>query len=190
MSEEEIQATSSEEESDVEVTGEEGAVATNDASATTSDSADDPSPTEESSDDTPDLEPAAESHSEKTAESRSNARVNLDRPLIIRLSSGDTVKARLVNLSCGGLAFEYPAPAESGATLTVLFQLAGETDVINIQAEGIARHSHVKSESFVTGIQFTKISEEHVDIIEEFVEHKLSTAAQLTGFAVSHRHRS
>ncbi len=133
-------------------------------------------------DDTPDLEPSSDN--------RTNARVNLDRPLIIRLSSGESIKARLVNLSCGGLAFEYPAAAESGATFGLLFQLSTKTDTINIQAEGVARHSHVKSESFVTGIQFTKISEEHIDIIEDFVEYKLSTAEQLTGFAVSHRHRN
>ena len=132
--------------------------------------------------DTPDLKPSAEN--------RNNARVNLDRPIFIRLSCGETVKARLVNLSVGGLAFEYPAPAENGAALCVLFQLAKKAEVINIQAEGIAVHSHIKSESIVTGIQFTKISDEHASIIEDFVEYKLSNATQITGIAVTHRHRN
>jgi len=133
------------------------------------------------SDDTPDLDPASDN--------RAEVRVNLDRPMLLRLSSGETVKVRMINLSPGGLAFEYPAPAEPGATFSLLFQLLNGSEVINIQAEGIAEHSHVKSTSFVTGIQFTKISAEDVNIIEEFVEYKLSSTTQLTGFAVSHRHR-
>jgi len=124
-----------------------------------------------------------------SADDRTTARVNLDRPMLIRLSSGDTVKARLVNLSCGGLAFEYPTTAERGITLTIMFQISSEAGPINIQAEGTVKHTHVKQESYVTGMQFTKISEEDVDVIEEFVEFKTSNASQLTGFAVSHRHR-
>ena len=121
---------------------------------------------------------------------RSTARINLDRPILIRLSSGEIVKAHLINLSCGGLAFEYPAAAEPGVTLTILFQISSDTGTINIQAEGVAKHSHVKHESFITGIEFTKIAKEHVDIIENFVEYKVSNSSQLTGFAVSHRHKS
>ncbi len=139
------------------------------------------SPTENkkstTTDDTPDLKPKIEN--------RNAARVNLNRPVLIRLSSGETVKAHLVNLSCQGLAFEYPASAETGAAFEILFQLAGKKGVLNIQAEGVTMHIHVKSESFVIGIEFTKIAEEHVDIIEAFVESRLTSAAQLTGFAVS-----
>ncbi len=134
--------------------------------------------------------PEATPDLEHNPDNRNHARVNVDRPMLIHCSNGETVKARLVNLSVGGLAFEYPAPAENGATLVVLFQLTKKAEPVNIQAEGIAQHSHIKADLVVTGIQFTKISEEHIDIIEDFVEYKLSSAAQLTGFAVSHRHKS
>ncbi len=125
-------------------------------------------------DDTPDLEP--------NSDSRNNSRVNLNRPILIHLSNGETVKAHMINISSDGLAFEYPAPAEAGATFVLLFQLVGKDGIVNIQAEGIARHSHVRSESFVTDIEFTKIAEEHVETIEAFVEYRLSAANQLTGY--------
>jgi len=131
-------------------------------------------------DSTPDLQPEPEN--------RSTARVTLNRPMLIRLSSGETIKVRLINLSSSGLAFEYPASAELGATFKILFQLESKKGVVNIQAEAVATHSHVKSESFVIGVEFTKISEEHADIIETFVENRHTSAAQLTGFAVSHPH--
>jgi len=153
---------------------------TNEASETS-----DEKPAEESTEDdavdTPDLAPAEDN--------RNNTRVNLHRPLILRQTNGETFKAHLVNLSCTGLAFEYPAPATEGATFNILFQLTGKDGLINIQVECVARHSHVRSTSFVIGVEFTKIAEEHVDLIEDFVEFRLTNAAQLTGFAISHHHR-
>ena len=47
---------------------------------------------------------------EPAIEHRNNARANLNHPILVQLSSGKTIKARLINLSCGGLAFEYPVP--------------------------------------------------------------------------------
>ncbi len=125
-------------------------------------------------DDTPDLQAGAAN--------RNTARVTLDRPMLIRLSSGETIKVRLINLSCGGLAFEYPAPAELGATFKILFQLDSKKGIVNIQAEAVATNSHVRTESFVIGVEFTRISEEHAEIIETFVENRHTSAAQLTGF--------
>lgn len=120
---------------------------------------------------------------------RNLTRISMDRPMLIKLSSGDIVKARLVNLSCGGLAFEYPASADIGTRLTVLFQLSADDDPINIQALGVVKHTYVKKASFVIGLEFSEIANDKVDLIEEFIEMKISSASKVSGLAVSYRNR-
>lgn len=123
------------------------------------------------------------------SEQRKQARVNVDRPIVIKLSNGDSIKARMINLSIGGLAIRYPAAGETGAKLGLLFQITAQQETVTINTKGIVRHSHVHHEDFITGIEFIALSEEDAKHIANFINSKLGTR-QPSGFVVSHRHQS
>lgn len=120
-------------------------------------------------------------------EQRREIRVNMERSIVVKLSSGQVIRARLVNLSTGGLALRYPAPAEIGAQLDLQFQLPGSETPATLSIKGIVRHCHVHREDFITGIQFVELDEEVKIIISRFIESKIST--HTNGVLVSHRHR-
>ena len=119
---------------------------------------------------------------------RKSVRVNVDRAIVIKLSSGSHIQARLINLSLGGLAIRYPAPGEIGAELGLLFQLPEEKSLATINTKGLVRHSHIYHEDFITGIEFVALSEEHATLIAKFLNARMSSR-QPTGFVVSHRHQ-
>jgi len=103
----------------------------------------------------------------------SQDRVLVDRPVLLKLSSGWIVKARIRNLSTTGLALQYPAPAELGAVLGLRFQLPDKfSDPIDIICEGIVRNCHIYNTEFVTGLEFRHIGEYEKDILRQFISHK------------------
>ncbi len=111
----------------------------------------------------------------------------MDRSIAVKLSSGQTIQAQLVNLSTGGLALRYPAPGEIGAQLDLQFQLPGTDMPATLTVTGIVRHCHVYHEDFITGIQFVELDEQANTTITRFIESKKSSRA--SGILVSHRHR-
>lgn len=123
-----------------------------------------------------------------SAEQRKEVRVNTDRTITVTLSSGQRIHARLVNLSIGGLAIRYPAPGEIGAQLGLMFQLPGADDLTTITVQGIVRHSHVYHEDFITGVEFSGLAEESLNIISRFIETRRENKGG-SGLRVSHRNR-
>ena len=111
----------------------------------------------------------------------------MDRNIVVTLSSGRAIQARLVNLSTGGLALRYPAPGEIGAQLSLQFQLPSNEAPATLAVKGIVRHCHVHHEDFITGIQFVELDEQANTAINRFIESKKST--RTSGILVSHRHR-
>ena len=102
-------------------------------------------------------------------------RVKVDRPILLKLSNGWVVKARICNLSPGGLALLYPAPAELGATLGLRFQLPDkQNDPVDIICHGIVRNCHIYQTQFVTGLEFKNIGEYEKDILFQFINQKRS----------------
>lgn len=123
------------------------------------------------------------------SEQRIQTRARLDRAIVIKLSSGETIHARMVNLSLSGLAICYPAPGEVGAELGLYFQLPDKDKPVTIHVKGIVRHSHIYHEDFITGIEFIQLKEEDSKHISNFLSTKASPK-QPAGFVVHHRHRS
>ena len=106
-------------------------------------------------------------------EQRKHDRIFLDRAISIKLSNGQIAKARLVNLSTGGLGIVYPVPAEIGSTLGLHFQLPNkDNEPVTIHCKGIARHTHVHNNEYLSGFEFSQISEEDRNIISQFVQRK------------------
>lgn len=119
---------------------------------------------------------------------RKQVRVNLDRAIIVKLTNGTSIQARLVNLSMGGLAIRYPAAGELGAELGLIFQLPQENSLATISTKGIVRHCHVHHEDFITGVEFSALSEEDTQRIAKFLSTRLGNR-QPSGLFVSHRHQ-
>lgn len=119
---------------------------------------------------------------------RKQARINLDRAIIVKLTNGSSIQARLVNLSLGGLAIRYPAAGEPGAELGLIFQLPEENSLATISTKGVVRHYHVHHEDFITGIEFTALKEEDTQRIAKFLNTRLGNR-QPNGLVVSHRHQ-
>ena len=120
---------------------------------------------------------------------RKQFRVNVDRAIVVKLSSGKSIQARLINLSTSGLAIRYPAAGELSAELGLIFQLPEDNTLATIITKGIVRHSHVHHEDFITGIEFTQLNENDTKRIANFLNARLGTR-QHSGFVVSHRHQS
>lgn len=112
---------------------------------------------------------------------RDHDRVFLDRAIAVQLSSGKIIQARLVNLSAGGLGILYPAPAELGSTLGLHFVLPDkDNEPVTIHCTGIVRHTHVHHEFFLSGFEFSEISEQDRALINQFINRKRSTINQRT----------
>lgn len=106
-------------------------------------------------------------------ELRHHDRINLDRAIAIRLSNGQIVRARLVSLSAGGLGVLYPAPGELGTTLGLHFQLSDKNnEPVTIHCEGIVRQTHMSQGEFITGLEFSRISDDDRSVIQQFIHRK------------------
>ena len=119
---------------------------------------------------------------------RKQLRVTLDRAIVVKLSNGESIQARLVNLSMGGLAIRYPAAGEIGAELGLIFQLPDEDALATISTRGIVRHCHVHHQDFITGIEFIQLAEADSRRIAKFISARLGSR-QPNGFTVGHRHQ-
>lgn len=106
-------------------------------------------------------------------EQRRHNRIVLDRAISIKLSSGQLIHARLVNLSTSGVGVLYPAPAEIGSTLGLHFQLPGEGgSLVTIHCTGTVCHTYVHGQDFFSGFKFAQIREEDLNVIKEFIHRK------------------
>jgi c-di-GMP-binding flagellar brake protein YcgR len=112
-------------------------------------------------------------------ELRNHDRIFLDRAIAVQLSDGHLVRARLVNLSSGGLGVLYPAPAEVGSVLGLHFQLPDEQDQpVMIHCQGTVRHCYVQKTNYLSGFEFSQISAEDRKLIQQFINRKRATLAQ------------
>lgn len=101
-------------------------------------------------------------------------RVAVVRPVWIRTSSGAVVQARSTNLSQGGIAVAFEAPAEIGATLELSFSLTVRGRQVDFRVKGIARFNHLSSNGYIIGFQFVKLDPDLCESLREFVALKRS----------------
>lgn len=102
-------------------------------------------------------------------------RISIDRPILLQLSSGITVKARIRNISAGGISVLYPAPAEMNAVLKLHFQLPDRHNEPNtIHCQGIVRDCHISQLQFTTCLEFSGLDEQDKSVVEDFIHMKLA----------------
>lgn len=105
---------------------------------------------------------------------RNYPRVVINRPIRIKTSSGAVVQARMANISQGGIAVFYEAPAEIGATLELSFSLMVRGRQIDFKLKAIARYNYLSGNGYVIGFEFTDMDTESRNQVKEFVAHKRS----------------
>lgn len=119
------------------------------------------------------------------AEPRKYKRVKISRPTIVVLSSGSKVRAQLINISVGGAAFYYPAPADPGTQLKMCFQLPVKGELQEIVVKGVTCHSHLKQGGFVTGVEFDDLPEDIISKINAFIIYKEAHCASIAKFVAN-----
>ena len=105
-------------------------------------------------------------------------RVVITRPLRIKTSGGTVVQARMANISQGGVAVIYEAPAEIGATLELLFGLPVRGRQIDFKVRAVARYNHLSSRGYIIGFEFVGLDRHESESIREFVAIKRSMKDQ------------
>ncbi len=86
---------------------------------------------------------------------RRHERVAADRPVTVRAPSGIRVKARLVDISLGGVAIRFEAPADPGTRLELRFLLpVARNRLKELEVRGVVRHRRVQRDGFVMGLEF------------------------------------
>lgn len=89
----------------------------------------------------------------------------------IGLSSGQSVQARIVDLSPIGAGIEYAAPAEMGATLKLAFQLRFKEAAQDCRFQARVVHSYLKQNTYIIGVQFLSITEQEQGILKSYLSH-------------------
>ena len=105
-------------------------------------------------------------------------RVPVVRPVRIRTSSGVVVQARMVNISQGGVAVLYEAPAEIGANLELSFNLVVRGREIEFHERCVACYNYLSSSGYIIGFQFAALDTEVRENLREFVATKRSLQDQ------------
>ena len=111
---------------------------------------------------------------------RAQERISVERYVQVKLSGGQLIKARIVNLSHSGLALLYPAPADPGAVLGLRFLLPdNKNEPVVISCQGIVRNCHFYKNQFVTGLEFQNMAEHEKEILHQFIRQKLSRQSKV-----------
>jgi hypothetical protein len=99
----------------------------------------------------------------------------------VRLSSGTTVNATMINLSPGGAGFLYEVPAEIGATLGFSFTLntTGQQRVLELR--GVVRHCHLTPEGFYTGVEWRDVTDELCCMMQAFLSDRVRIKQAFSG---------
>ena len=105
-------------------------------------------------------------------------RVQVTRPVRIRTTGGTVVQARTVNISQGGVAVLYEAPAEIGANLELSFNLVVRGREVDFHERCVAQYNHLSSRGYIIGFQFVALDTEARETLREFVATKRSLQDQ------------
>jgi c-di-GMP-binding flagellar brake protein YcgR len=105
-------------------------------------------------------------------------RVPVTRPVRIRTSGGVVVQARMVNISQGGVAVQYEAPAEIGAKLELSFSLVVRGREVEFHERCSAQYNYLSSGGYIIGFQFVALDTDARETVREFVATKRSLQDQ------------
>ncbi len=100
---------------------------------------------------------------------RKHSRVNVDLPVKILLSGGDSVNAHFSDLSEAGAGIVYPVAADPGVVLSLQFQLTGKDNRHNITVKGLVMHNFLHHDEYIIGVQFIDITLEQSSLLISYL---------------------
>ncbi len=112
---------------------------------------------------------------------RRHPRVSVNRRALVRATEGAAVSAQLVDISVCGLGLLYPRHVAPGAALAVQFQLGVRGRFVDLALKGVVRHTHIKGNALMVGIELVELSAEAYQTISAFVQQKLEIYSQTAG---------
>ena len=103
---------------------------------------------------------------------RQHIRVNITRPVIVRLSKGQSIHATLVNLSSHGVGFVFKVPAEIGAVFRLKFSLPIQHHIREFDLAAKVVHTRISHNEHYTGLEFINPPSDQIALIQNFVTEK------------------
>lgn len=105
-------------------------------------------------------------------EKRRHQRVALNRPGTIRLTNGPEVNTQVTEISESGLkcVFSQTVALGSAAELRFVLPVAIGKECLVV---GRVQHHHRYNESFLLGIEFTRVTADVVEAVRAFVRQRL-----------------
>ena len=109
---------------------------------------------------------------EPAKENREYPRFRLNQSVTIRLSNGEFVKGRLVNISAGGVYVEYGAPADEGLVFDLCFDLPFSQEFKRVYVKGKVIRCICIGGKDVYGIAFCfeDFAKDSKAVLEEYID--------------------
>ena len=105
-------------------------------------------------------------------EKRNYQRIKIRLPVRLTLSSGETITVTSANLSAGGIAVGYDAPADPGAQFQLSVSVAGAESSKSINVAAKVVHHYLSSEHsrYIIGMAFVGMGEEDRLLLDHYVK--------------------
>ena len=105
---------------------------------------------------------------------RQHERYGISMPVMLRISNGELIKARAVDISLGGLYIEDAAAAETGRTFDMLFDLpfTGQFERVYVRATVMRCVIIGNRDLFGIALQFTEFARDTQAVLERYIEHR------------------
>lgn len=121
------------------------------------------------------------------SEQRHQFRINTDRQILIELSDGSQVHARMINLSGGGVGIVYAETADIGARLQLVLPLSYNETHVDLKVTGVVRDVHLRQGRYFIGIEFCDLTEPQQQTLAKFIKFKETHRASSPGVMVNYR---
>lgn len=105
-------------------------------------------------------------------EKRNYQRIKIRVPVQLILSSGETITVTSANLSAGGIAVGYDAPADPGAQFQLSVPVTGVqgSRPINVAAKVVHHYLSSEHNRYIIGMAFVEMSEEDRLLLDHYVK--------------------
>jgi len=123
-------------------------------------------------------------------EQRHPFQCNTDRQILIELSDGSHVHARMINISGNGVGIIYAETADIGARLHLVLPLSYDETHVDLKLTGVVRDVHLRQGRYFIGIEFCDLTESQQLPLAKFLKFKEAHRASSPGVMASYRNSS
>lgn len=105
-------------------------------------------------------------------EQRKHARFNINRPAVLVLPDGRTLRSSAINISRHGLGVLSSQNVAVGTELRVRLMLNGHDISKEIELSGVVRQSHFKGDAIALGLEFKELSDAARAVVDDFINRR------------------